>query len=188
MSSNKKPIKKTKIPRETIKGFDAERFAAPFVLRCGALIIDYMIILLIPVASLLLGRFFQYDGAKLLNGVVMNTGWLITILLALTNLFIFPMFSGQTIGKMLTGIRIVNNDGSSPGFGAILLRHLLGFPITLFTGMIGFLFSAFTKEGKALHDYIAGTVVVYGNQKKRSTTVVKKEARTKLSRKASVAG
>lgn len=188
--SGKKIQKDTgRTKNELIKGFDAEKLAAPFVLRCGALVIDYMVILLVPVSSLLLGRFFEYDGAKLLNSVVMNTGWLITILLALTNFFIFPMFSGQSIGKMITGIRLVNRDGSAPGFGTIIVRHLVGYPITLFTGMIGFLLSAFTKEGKALHDYIGGTVVVYGKQQRKVKTTIKKKKRKtkKVEQKASLA-
>ncbi|MDH3493471.1 MAG: RDD family protein [Acidobacteriota bacterium] len=150
-----------------VRGFDAEKLRAPFVLRCGAMMIDYIVVLLIPVASLLLGRLLQYDGAKLLNSEINNTGWLITILLCLTNFVIFPMFSGQSIGKMATGLRLVRMDGTIPGFGPVIMRHLIGYPLTLASGMIGFLISLLNKEGRALHDFLAGTVVVYGIQRRR---------------------
>ncbi len=158
---------------EVIKGFDAEKLKAPFVLRCGALIIDYMVVLIVPVFSLILGRFLQYDGAKLLNSEINNTGWLITILLCLTNFLIFPMFSGQSIGKMLTGLRLVDKQGASPGFGAIVMRHVIGYPITIATGMLGFLLSVFTSGGRALHDYLAGTFVVYGHPQRTLKTSIR---------------
>lgn len=160
--------------RETIKGFDPRALEAPFMLRCGALIIDYMIVLLVPVLSLLLGRFFQYDGSKLLSSELHNTGFLIALLLCITNFVIFPIFSGQTIGKMMTGLRIVNMDGSSPGFGKIIFRNILGYSLTIASFMIGFLIGIFTNYGRTLHDYLAGTMVVYGAPKKVVKTAKKK--------------
>ncbi len=57
------PVQKSKI-QEVVVDFDAERLKAPFLLRCGAILIDYILLVSIPVVSLLLGRFFEYDGAK----------------------------------------------------------------------------------------------------------------------------
>lgn len=160
--------------KQMVIGFDAEKLKAPFLLRCGSLLIDYILIVSIPAISVLLGKSMGYDGSKLLNSEVNNAGWLITILLALTNFFIFPMFSGQSIGKMLTGLRITNLDGTMPGFSSLLLRHIVGYPITIFTGGLGFLFAAFNKNGRALHDYLAGTTVVYGQKKIKQKNLVRK--------------
>ncbi len=158
------PAGKVKV-ENVISGFEPERLKAPFLLRCGALLIDYILVITVPVGSLLLGRSMGNDGAKLLNSEISNAGWLIMILIALTNFFLFPMFSGQSLGKMLTGLRIAKSDGSPPGFGSILFRHLFGYPVTLLTGGLGYLLAAFGKSGKALHDYLAGTIVVYGRKK-----------------------
>ena len=54
--------------------------------------IDYILLVCIPVLALLLGRFYGVDGVKLLNSELSNTGWLIMLLLGLTNFVIFPMF------------------------------------------------------------------------------------------------
>jgi len=156
---------KTLRPEPIIVNFDVERLKAPFLLRCGAILVDYILIVSVPVISLLLGRYFEYDGMKLLNSEVSNAGWLITILLILTNFVIFPMFSGQTIGKFLTGLRIVSSDGDAPSFSRLLVRHLIGYPLTVLTLGLGFLFSVFNYKGRALHDFIAGTVVVYGRRR-----------------------
>jgi len=151
---------------QVIVDFDAERLKAPFLLRCGAILIDYILLVAVPVISLVLGRFFEYDGAKLLNSKLSNAGWLVLILLILTNLVILPMFSGQSIGKFTTGLKIVQTDGSAPTVSQLLARHLLGYPLTVLTLGTGFLLSVFNRKGRALHDFLARTVVVYGRRRK----------------------
>lgn len=167
------PVKKVQT-KQVVVGFDAEKLKAPFLLRCGSLLIDYILIVSVPAISIILGRFMGYDGSKLLNSELNNSGWLIMILLGITNFIIFPMFSGQSIGKMLTGLRIVNLDGTSPGFKALLLRHIIGYPLTILTGMLGFLLAAFNNKGRALHDFIGGTTVVYGHKNIKQKNFVKK--------------
>jgi len=137
---------------------------APFSLRCGAILIDYILLAAVPVAALLLGRFFNYDGAEILNNPVGNAGWLITLLLFATNFFIFPLFSGQSIGKMLTGLKVVRKDGGDATLPALLIRHLIGYPLVILTAGLGFIISVFNSKGRALHDFLAGTVVVYGQK------------------------
>jgi uncharacterized RDD family membrane protein YckC len=150
---------------EVIVNFDAARVKAPFLLRCGALLIDYIILVSLPVLGLLVGRLSGEDGAKLFKSSFNSAGWLIAILLAVTNFIIFPMLGGQSLGKMLTGLRVIRTDGRAATFGQLLIRHLLGYPLTAITFGLGFLFSVFSAKGRALHDLIAGTVVVYGRKK-----------------------
>jgi uncharacterized RDD family membrane protein YckC len=152
-------------PEQIVVDFDAARVKAPFLLRCGAFLIDYILLVCIPVLALLLGRFYGVDGVKLLNSELSNTGWLIMLLLGLTNFVIFPMFSGQSIGKMLTGIRIVKKDGTPPTFVQLLIRHTIGYFLTALTFGLGFLFSALNQKGRALQDLVSGTVVIYGKQR-----------------------
>jgi uncharacterized RDD family membrane protein YckC len=152
-------------PRQVVVNFDAERLKSPFLLRLGAFLIDYILLVSIPVISLLLARYFGTDGTKLLNSELSNTGWLIMLLLGITNFIIFPMFSGQSLGKMLTGLRIVRKDGNPATFKSLLLRHSVGYLLTALTLGLGFLLSAVSRKGRSLHDYIAGTVVIYGQQK-----------------------
>lgn len=152
-------------PEPVVVNFDVERLKAPFLLRCGAILIDYILLVAVPVGSLLLGRSFEYDGAKLLNSEISNTGWLIMILFGITNFVIFPMFSGQSIGKTLTGLRVVKTDGNAASFSRLLVRHLIGYPLTILTAGLGFLFAALNSRGRALHDFLSGTIVVYGRKR-----------------------
>ena len=151
--------------QEIVVAFDAKSLKAPFSLRCGALLIDYIIIVIAPIISLLIGRLFGDDGRKLLSSELSSAGWMIAVLLALSNFIIFPMFSSQTIGKMLTGLRIVKNDGTIASFGNLAMRHLVGYSLTILTLGLGFLSSIFNTSGRALHDYISGTIVVYGQRR-----------------------
>ncbi len=150
---------------QVIVDFAAERLKAPFLLRCGAFLIDYILLIFIPVSSLLIGRLMNIESSKLLNSEISNTGWLIMLLLALTNFVIFPMFSGQSIGKMLTGLRVVRTDGNAASFSQLLVRHSIGYLLTIATVGLGFLFSILNQKGRALHDFLAGTVVVYGRRR-----------------------
>ncbi|MBA2621823.1 MAG: RDD family protein [Acidobacteria bacterium] len=162
----KAPAKNFRAVRRVVS-FDVERLKAPFLLRCGAILIDYILLAAVPVTGLLLGRFFNYDGAKLLNNEVGNAAWLITLLLFATNFFIFPLLSGQSVGKMLTGLKIVRKDGGEATLPALLIRHLIGYPLVILTAGFGFLISVFNSKGRALHDFLAGTVVVYGERREK---------------------
>ena len=153
--------------REVIVGFSPEAVRAPFLLRCGALTIDYIIVIAIPVISLLLSRFAGNDGLRLLNDGVNNAGWFVALLVAISNLVLLPMYSGQTLGKIVTRLRIVNLDGSSPALGAVALRQTVGYFLTLVTLGFGFVLACFSRRGRALHDFLAGTMVIYADRRVR---------------------
>lgn len=150
---------------QVIVNFDAAAVKAPFVLRCAALCVDYMVVVLIPVLILLIGRMLGNDGSKLLGGPLNSMGWLIAVLLGLTNLVILPAVSGQSIGKALTGIRIVGINGEAVHFNQLLRRNVLGYLLTVLTGFLGFIAAALTAKGRALHDYVGGTVVIYAEKR-----------------------
>ena len=150
---------------KVVVNFDAARLKAPFTLRCGAILIDYILVIIPLAISYLLSYSKPVTDAKW-NDELLNIGWLVTILLILTNFVIFPLINGQTIGKMLTGLRIVKNDGNAPSFIAVLVRHLIGYPVSLLVFGLGFLLPVLNEKGRALHDYLAGTVVVYGRKTK----------------------
>lgn len=157
--------------REIIVNFSPENFKAPVLLRCGALIIDYIIIVALPVIGILLSRYVETNPAKLFNNSYYTTSLLVGFLIGLTNFVIFPLFTGQTIGKMLTGLRVVRSDGSAASLSRILVRHLVGYPLTFLTLGLGFVVSFFNRDGRALHDYISGTTLVFGKPRR----VVKNE-------------
>ena len=148
--------------KETIVDFSPELLQAPFVLRCAALCIDYMLLLAVPLGWLIFARFFGDGGKAAPFGPAV---WFIIIILWLINFLLFPLLRGQTLGKMLTGLTILRMDGTNVRLGRILLRNVLGYLISALTLGLGFLISALSSKGRSLHDFLSGTIVVRGRKK-----------------------
>src|SRR5207244_2960581 len=67
---------------------------------------------------------------------------------------------GQTLGKMVTGIRVGAAGEAEPlGLGRALLRTLLWFVLAI-PGGLGFLTALLTSDRRGLHDRVAGTRVI----------------------------
>lgn len=135
------------------------RYRAPFALRCGALLIDYILLALILTFSIMVARLMG-GGARMAGGTAEKIGILITLVLAVLDLGILAGLRGKTVGKWTTGLRLERIDGGTPGIGRALLRHFVGYPLSLLPFGLGFLIVTVSTSGRALHDFIAGTVVV----------------------------
>jgi uncharacterized RDD family membrane protein YckC len=136
-----------------------ERLRAPFSLRCGALLIDYIALVAIVVFGTLIARMLG-GGARSAGNSAETIGFVIAILVTVFNLGVLPGLTGLTLGKWATGLRIERNDGGDIGIGRALIRHFVGYPLSFLLFGLGFLLPAFTVRGRGLHDIIAGTVVV----------------------------
>ena len=64
-----------------------------------------------------------------------------------------------TLGKQALGIKVTNLDGKPISFGQATVRHFAKIISTLIL-LIGYIMAAFTDKKQALHDMIAGTLVV----------------------------
>ena len=135
------------------------RFRAPFALRCGALLIDYILLALILTFSIMVARLMG-GGARMAGGTAQKIGIVITLVVLVLDFGVLVGLRGQTIGKWTTGLRIERTDGRLPGFGRALLRNFIGYPLSLLPLGLGFLIVTVNPSGRALHDLIAGTIVV----------------------------
>jgi uncharacterized RDD family membrane protein YckC len=78
-------------------------------------------------------------------------------------------FRGQTLGKRITGIRVIRNDGSPVDPSSSFLRNLLRFADTFFFFYPIALISIITSRGfKRLGDWAGGTLVVYSQRSART--------------------
>ncbi len=66
---------------------------------------------------------------------------------------------GQTIGKRLLGVRVVGPAGEPIGYLRAVGRQAVWYISALLFG-VGFAFAAVRRDGRALHDLVAGTRVV----------------------------
>jgi uncharacterized RDD family membrane protein YckC len=135
------------------------RLRGPFSLRCGAILIDYIILAAIMAFSTLVSRLLG-GGARSAGNSSEAIGMLLAIIVAVLNLGILPGLTGLTAGKWATGLRIRRTNGRRMGIGRAFLRHFVGYPVSFLTLGLGFLIAAFTASGRGLHDLIADTIVV----------------------------
>lgn len=136
-----------------------ERFRAPFSLRCGAFLVDYIVIVGIIAFMTLAARLFG-GGTRSAGDATEMTGFVIAAVVAVLDLILLPMWRGQSIGKWATGLRIERKNGRRAGPVRVLVRHLIGYTLSFLTLGLGFVIAAFNQQGRGLHDLIAGTVVV----------------------------
>lgn len=136
-----------------------ERLRAPFSLRCGALLIDYTLVVSAVALSTMLARLWGGNTRWWGYGLV-TLGYAAAAAVAAADLVVLPVFTGRTAGKWVTDLRIERTDGEPLSYPRSILRHVVGYALTLATLGLGFLLAALTPQGRALHDLVAGTVVV----------------------------
>lgn len=85
------------------------------------------------------------------------------ILALVIGLIVFPtvletLTRGRSVGKWITGVRIVRDDGGALTFRHAIIRSLLGlFEILMTSGSIAVISTLFTQRHKRLGDLLAGT-------------------------------
>ena len=135
------------------------RLHVPFALRCGAFLIDYIVLISLVVLGTLFARMLG-GGARAAGNSAETAAITLAIIVALLNLAVLPGLTGLTLGKWATGLRIERSDGGNIGIGRALLRHFIGYPLSFALLGLGFVLAAVTVHGRGLHDMIAGTIVV----------------------------
>ncbi|RTE11186.1 RDD family protein [Paenibacillus whitsoniae] len=120
--------------------------------RWGALWVDGVILWLLPAIPFL----------TLGESIYQNTLWL-WIAVIFSYIFIMEGLLGWTIGKLLLGIRVVDEEGKVPGLLKSFIRTLLKIveanPMLLGGGLAGIV-SLVSKKRQRLGDMLAKTYVV----------------------------
>jgi uncharacterized RDD family membrane protein YckC len=129
--------------------------------RLGAAAIDLVLLLAIDVAVIWLtlrisGLTLTLDDIRTIRPVPMTAFLLVMAFLYLTG---FTVGGGQTIGKMLAGIRVTGDDGRGVDITGAVVRAL-GCLVTIASLGLLFLPAFFGTDRRAMHDRMAGTRVV----------------------------
>lgn len=102
---------------------------------------------------------------------ILNQFWYIVII-TLTIALITPIINsfltsyfGGTIGKLLTGIKIVDSEGKNLGFWQAFARNYIAYLVSKMVFWLGFIWIFVDKENKGWHDMIADTYVLLVNKK-----------------------
>ncbi len=135
---------------------------AGFVIRWYALAIDLM--LFTPFCILVRLPFettIEYLGAFEHDAKYLGLSLLLFLVPYLIYFILPTTIFGRTLGKKVVGIRVVRvNCSEHLEFGQVVLRETIGKLISTVLLLTGFFMVSFTSRKRALHDYIANTVVV----------------------------
>ncbi len=127
--------------------------------RLLAYIIDQFILVIyyIAVISLIIeSRMDVSDDVGIALFIIFIAGPIIFYELLFENIM-----NGQTPGKIIMKIRVIKQDGSSPGIGSFFLRWLLRWiEIPLTGGVAAIIAIAMNGKGQRIGDMAAGTTVV----------------------------
>jgi uncharacterized RDD family membrane protein YckC len=124
--------------------------------RILAFIIDYLIFFLI---FLFFGIFF---GEKLDNEFGYQIKGLPAFVLILIGLFLWPFseaYSGQTIGKKIVGLKVVNESFKDISTSQAFIRFFIGF-IDFCCFFIGLIVASSNNKKQRIGDIVAKTIVV----------------------------
>ena len=140
--------------------------AAPFAARTMALLIDLVLLTLFYLSLfLLLGKTLSAQvRPDDLWGMFRLTIGFPTLFMAgcfflpITYFTVFHACSGQTIGKMFLGIRVVSTDRQAISPGRAFLRSI-GYLVSAIPFAAGFFCVVLDRNHCAWHDKLAGTMV-----------------------------
>ncbi|MCC6712167.1 MAG: RDD family protein [Candidatus Dadabacteria bacterium] len=145
-------------PGAAYRGREADEVynLAGFLPRAAAFLIDIAVIAVIAYITLKISFVVAGVGG---GAPGMNYLYPVLFLLASTYFIFLHALGGKTIGKMLMGIRLINDEGGDVGIWDAFLRWF-GYFISAAVMLAGFFWAIFDSEGQAWHDKMAGTYVV----------------------------
>jgi uncharacterized RDD family membrane protein YckC len=136
---------------------------AGFVTRLIAWIIDHLVIsgaffIVGWIGSFVIDTFqFMGDTSRL---VVLGLVVLFNFLFYIFYFIGLWMLSGQTLGKYIMGLRIVRTNGERLKFRNAVVRFF-GVFLSALMLYLGYIIVLFDNRRQAIHDKLAGTIVVY---------------------------
>lgn len=104
--------------------------------------------------SSIAGRHFAIEGEPI-------APWLLLVVIAAVYAIVPVAAGGRTLGMAIVGLRVVRPDRGAIGNREAVLR-IVALPLSFATAGIGFLLILLRPDGRALHDLVSRTTVVYG--------------------------
>jgi uncharacterized RDD family membrane protein YckC len=133
---------------------------AGFWIRFWAYGIDLLVIS--ALSGIFIKPIFRVVGIDISNpAFLLFSPYKVTALLLFLLYFaLMTKFMGQTIGKMIMGIRVVPKDGGQLTWSSVIFREVIGRFISKLL-VVPYLLVLFMPKKESLHDLFAETVVEY---------------------------
>lgn len=129
--------------------------------RCSAFLLDYILTMLAPALTLVLAVYVKRRlTLPTAETAIVVFGYLATAVVIFFNYVHFYMRRGQSFGKHFIGIRVVRTDGRPIDYQTAVLRHIVGYPLSILFFGLGVVWMLWDGRRQGWHDKVAKTVVV----------------------------
>ena len=132
---------------------------AGFGLRYGAWMFDFLITLIAIMVFTFIVTAVSHRSVVGSNRDLLIVAGL-TLLLFVANFVALAGSNGQSAGMRILGIYIVRVDGRPFTLKDAVMRHLVGYPLSMLAFFLGFLWILWDPRQQGWHDKIARTIVV----------------------------
>jgi uncharacterized RDD family membrane protein YckC len=131
---------------------------AGFWTRFWAYLLDLVVIG--SINRMIINPVFQALDVSLFEDGIFSPVAIATAIVFYLYFVLMTKFLGQTLGKMVFGLKVVELDGKGLTWGTVIFREWIGRFISA-TIMVLYVVVAFTKKKQGLHDLFADTTVIY---------------------------
>ncbi|OQY20398.1 MAG: hypothetical protein B6I36_01085 [Desulfobacteraceae bacterium 4572_35.1] len=137
----------------------------PLLRRILATVLDYMVMVEIWYAFVLVGAWVAHQPVNVFTDYLFAQTamricyYFLAVTIIISYFTLLHCCYGQTLGKMLLGFQVVDEDGNPPTISQALLRSAGGILALLCVGY-GYLTIIFDSAGRGWNDRVAGTQVV----------------------------
>jgi|GEM_PF-718963 RDD family. len=152
--------------RDGIFRWDDRAYAGFWIRFCAYLFDLFVIGCLKRMTITPLSYLFDWKSSSVFSPETIGSGFLF-----FAYFILLTRFYGQTLGKMVFGIRVISLKGDPLTWGVVLFRELVGRYINTALKMLTYPVIAFTSRKQGIHDLIADTAVVHENYKLKEPVV-----------------
>ncbi|HCM89092.1 MULTISPECIES: RDD family protein [Vagococcus] len=147
-------------------------FYAGFWVRLFAFVVDLICISIVTAGTI--GLVYKIQGLEKTHSLITIYG-IVSLVIYLTYFTLLTKLNdGQTLGKMIFGIKVVSLEEETLSWQTVLIRECVcRFILQTFIFGLGYLVSIFTPKKQHIGDYFSGTSVIIINMIKASGSEIK---------------
>lgn len=147
-------------------------FYAGFWIRCFSFIVDLICISVIITSTI--GVMYKIQGLETSNSLMTIYG-IVSLIVYLSYFTLLTKWNnGQTLGKMIFGIKVISFDEEELSWQTVLIRECVcRFILKTFIFGVGYLVTVLNPKKQHVGDYFSDTSVVIINMVKASNNEVK---------------
>lgn len=150
-----------------------EHMPAGFWVRFWAYLIDLIVVA--SVTSIIVKPVFLLMGADTSTGSWYAPYAIVTAVVFYSYFVLMTKFFGQTVGKMIMGLRVISLKDDKLTWGTLLFREWVGRFIST-TILPLYWIVGFTRLKQGVHDFVADTTVIHENSYRKEKVIQKVSA------------